>query len=162
MYARYFSISCLCAGTGAYEILHVPFKTTVSFSYCLLALSDLSATGFQSQALWGLIFPGWGAQRVAQTLHSSGKAPHPMRGSPGLGCGPDQTVSLPLLPISGWCFLYILSCVRSFLLVLRSFSEIVVLNVVVVLVCLSEEVSSGSSSSAIWILPSARFHFLLL
>ena len=39
------------------EFLHEPFKSKVSFSYKTLALLDVSLTGFQSQMLWGFIFP---------------------------------------------------------------------------------------------------------
>ena len=54
-------------------------------------------------------------------------------------------MSLPLLPILMCLFLYIFSGRKSVLLVFRLSSEVVVLYVVVVLVCLKEEVKSGSS-----------------
>ena len=57
----------------------------------------------------------------------------------------DYTLSLTLLPISLWFLLYIFSCRRSFLLVLWSFSWVVSLQIVVILVCPWEEVSSESS-----------------
>ena len=63
--------------------------------------------------------------------------------------GSDKNTSLPLLPISIWPFLCILSCRKSVLLVFRSFLEIVVLHLIVALVCLWEEVTSGSSYSSI-------------
>ena len=57
------------------------------------------------------------------------------------------------------CGLFFISLVveKSFLLVFRSFSEIVVLYVVVVLVCLGMEVYSGSSYSTILIWPLPDF-----
>ena len=64
------------------------------------------------------------------------------------GAGSDRAVSLLLFPTPMWPFLYILSCRKPVLLVFRSFSEIVVLYVVVVLVCPWEGVSSGSSHFA--------------
>lgn len=90
--------------------------------------------------------PGWGALHGTQTPHSSGMASTIALSLPFVSChttgvglvshytmgvGPVWTMSLPLLPVSRWLFLYILSCVRSVLLVFRSFSEILVLHVVV-------------------------------
>ena len=47
--------------------------------------------------------------------------------------GPGQTISLPLLPILMWLFLYIPICGKPFLLVFKSFSEVIALYVVLVL-----------------------------
>ena len=74
-------------------------------------------------------------------------------GSLARSVGPDWIVSLPPPTHLDVFFLYILNCIRAILLVFRSFSEKVVLYVVVVLLCLWEEVSSGSSYSTILIPP---------
>lgn len=58
---------------------------------------------------------------------------------------PDKTTALLFLSLSMWLFLFVFSCRKASLLVFRSFLERVVLYVVAVLVCLWEEVSSGSS-----------------
>lgn len=161
MYPRCFSSCCLCAGTGAREVVHVPFKTRVSLSYCLLALRP-KHHWFPKPDVMGAHLPRVGSPMcgpdssfLRESLYGWTPPTPATHGSLGLECGPDETVSLPLLQISGWYCLCILSRVISFLLVLRSFSEIV-------LVCRPEEVSSGAASSAIWIPPPARFHFLLL
>ena len=65
------------------------------------------------------------------------------------GVGLGYTVSLPLLPISLWLFLLSIIVGRSFLLPFQSFASIVALQIIVILVCLWEDVSSGSSYSAI-------------
>lgn len=78
----------------------------------------------------------------------------PTYGSPHQGMGPDKTLSLPLLPISVWPFLYILSYKKSVQLVFRSFSVIVALFLVVIWLCPWEKVISGSSYSATLTPPS--------
>lgn len=42
-------------------------------------------------------------------LYSSSIYNIPTYGSPHQGMGPDETISLPLLPILAWLFLYIFS-----------------------------------------------------
>lgn len=63
------------------------------------------------------------------------------------GSWPD-TVSASLTHLNG-DFLFIFSCGKSFVLVFRSFSRIVALCIVVVLVCSWKEMSPGSSYSCI-------------
>lgn len=67
------------------------------------------------------------------------------------GVDSDSTTSLALLPLQMWPCLYILSCRKSVLLVFRLVSEMVVLYVVAVSVCPWDDMSSGSSYSAILI-----------
>lgn len=63
------------------------------------------------------------------------------------GVGPDQTTSVPLLLITMCHHLYILGCRNFVQLVFRSFSVMVALYLVVVLVCPWQEVSPGSTYS---------------
>ena len=144
-------------GIGGCEILCAPFKSGVSTSYNPPALKNASPTCLKARLSGGHLSgagpTGWGAQCGAQT-------PLSLRGIsamviilPFVGhlprvTGLDYTVCLPLLPLSLWFLLYIFSCRKSFLLVFRSFSSIVALYVFVILVCPWEEVSSGSSYSA--------------
>ena len=65
------------------------------------------------------------------------------------GVGPNFTTFLPLLPVSLWFLLYILHCGKLFLLVLRRFSWLIALQIVITWVCLWEEMSSESSYLAI-------------
>ena len=67
----------------------------------------------------------------------------------------DFTMSLPLLLISCWFLLYISSCGKS-----SSFSLILALEVVIILVCLWEEMSSRSSYSTILATPSIMIYIL--
>lgn len=64
------------------------------------------------------------------------------------GLGSNKTTYLPLLPIS-MQLLFVLSCGIVALLVFWYFSERVVLYVLVILVCLWEEVISGTSYAVI-------------
>ena len=78
--------------------------------------------------------PGWGDSCGAQAPHSSGKTTAVVISLPLVTChtegvDPDQTLFLPLPPVLMWLFLHIISCVKSVLLVFRSFSVIVVLNI---------------------------------
>ena len=60
---------------GASDIVYVPFKSGVSVSYSPLALRVLSATDFQSQMSWDLIFSvqGQGVFNVVlEPLNSQG------------------------------------------------------------------------------------------
>ena len=105
--------------------------------------------------------PGWGPQRGAQTTHASGGTSKVvisllLTGHCTRKVGSDETESQPLLPISVWPSLYILSCRRSVLLVFRLFSQIVVLYILVVLVCPWEEGNSESFYSTIIIPTNAE------
>jgi len=44
-------------GFGANEFVHRLFMSRVSFSYSPVALPELNPADFQSQMLWGHIFP---------------------------------------------------------------------------------------------------------
>ena len=68
--------------------------------------------------------------------------------------GLDCTVSLLFPSILLWFLLYIFSCRRSFLLVFWSLSLIVSSYIIVIFVFLWKEVSSGSSYSVMWTIPS--------
>ena len=97
--------------------------------------------------------PGCTPQSEVQTPCSSGRTSIAAISLPTVGCctkgvNPRQTASSLLLPISLCLFLFILSCGKSFLLVFRSFSEVIALYVVAILVYLWE-VSTGSSHSTI-------------
>lgn len=52
------------------------------------------------------------------------------------GVSPDQNMYLPLLLLSIWFLIYILSCINSVQLVFRLFSVKLTLHSVVVLLCL--------------------------
>lgn len=73
---------------------------------------------------------------------------------------PVWIISLPLLPIQCGFKKNNLNCQGAVLLVFRSFLERVALNIVVVLVYLWKEMSSGSSYSIILIPPYSRFSFV--
>lgn len=98
-------------GLRANEYVQEPFESRVSVSYSPLVLLDVSATGFQSQMFWELVFlvqiprawcgtqtpwsSGWSSVFVMSLLlvsHNSG------------GEGPGKTTSLFLPPISTWLF----------------------------------------------------------
>lgn len=61
------------------------------------------------------------------------------------GVGPDKITYLSLLSISTWLIPFVLICGIVVLLVFYYFSERIVLYVLVISVCLWEEVSSGAS-----------------
>ena len=78
---------------------------------------------------------------------------------PFVGCLPQvmglNCTGSPLFPSTLlWFLLYIFSCRRSFLLVFWSLSSIVSVYIIVILVFPWKEVSSGSSYSAMWTIPS--------
>ena len=110
--------------------------------------------------------PGWGAWCVTWVPHSLRRTSEVvitllfvvhLAGYVSL----DSTMSLPLLPISLWFLLYISSCGKS-----SSFSLILALEVVIILLCPWEEMSSRSSYSTILATPSIMiyifFAFLFL
>lgn len=151
----------------------LPLSWAPSDWYCLWALSvscsslallELSPTNLQSQTIWGLIFPvkiprAEGAWCETWTFHSSGRTSTPVISSclwvTAMGCF-GSWPSLPFLPSSMWCFLYIFRCGIAVLLEFRV-SELVTLYVVSALVCPWEEVSSASSYSVIFPLPREVF-----
>ena len=141
------------------------FPTALWFSHTQAILA-FKARPSESSSSWHrtprLESPMWGSGPLLL-----GRTPAIVIILPFVGCLPggmglDCTVSLSLLPISLWFLLYIFSCGKSFLLVLRSFSLTVTLEMVVILVCLCEEVSSWSSYSAILATPSRTGLFLIM
>ena len=120
---------------GTCEILHAPFKSRVYVSCSPLALPYASPTGLQSQHSGGLSSqcrtPGLRSLIWGPELSLLGENPCScdytlVCGMPTGGVGLDYTVSPPLLPVSLWFLLYIFSCEKSFLLVFRSVSSIVI------------------------------------
>ena len=86
-------------------------------------------TPLRSPELYALRVPSmWGVWAIVIILL--------FLGCPPWGMSLCYTVSTLLLPVSLWFLLYIFSYRKSFLLVLRSFSLIVALQIVIVLVCL--------------------------
>ena len=158
VWPTHFSNCCLCTGTWRNKFLHTSFKGRFSISYCPPALPDISPARFQSQTLCGLIslvqVPGAGQPTWSSEPSLLRRTSEAVMSLLPVGCstadvGSGQTASPPLLSISTWLFLFIFSCGKSFLLVFRSFSEIVSLNVVAIWVCPWQEASPGSSYSAI-------------
>lgn len=82
---------------------------------------------------------GWGTEHGAGVPFSPVRAFMVVISLTLVGCWARGMVlirlSVPLLPILMWLFLYILSCRKLVILLFRSFSEIVVLYVVVQCVC---------------------------
>lgn len=140
-------------GLRVREILCGPLKNEVLVSCSPLAPPELSPDGFQSQTLWGLIFlvqipRAGGAHCRAWTSPSSGRTSTPQISLLLMVCCAGvliPTMAQPLAPFLMWLFLLIFSCGRAVLLVFRLFLEKVTQCVVAAVVCLGEEVSSGSS-----------------
>ena len=132
-------------GLGASEFVCLPFKRRVSVSSCPLAVLDVSPCWFskprhyEDLSSWckspGLGSPMWGSDLSLFREEIQGCNIPPTCRLPHRGVGPDLSASPPLLAVSMWLTLYVLSCRKSVLLVFRSFSEIVVLYVGVVLAC---------------------------
>ena len=94
---------------------------------------------------------GWGVWCGAQTPYSLERTSIIVMssccGPPTQGCGSRlYHVFIPPTHLM-WFLLYIFSCRKCFLLVYRLFWLIIALKMVVILVCLWEELSSGSSYS---------------
>lgn len=128
-------------------VLGMPLETEDADSNSALALPDVSPACFQSQRYGGsssrcscssLGSPMWG-------LESSllwGCDTPPACGVQFWSVGPRQAMIPSFLPVSVWLFIFLFSGKR-FLLVSGSFSEIVALHGVVILVCSWKEASPG-------------------
>lgn len=123
--------------------LHVNLSRTESQFSTALQLFKCRPHWSSKPNIMGLIFlvqvprgsPGgtWTPQLHRGHLHSCDISP--ASGSRTLGMGSVQTASLTLLPTLTWHSVYIPSCRKSAVLVFRSFPEIIIARVVVVLVC---------------------------
>lgn len=148
------------------EFVHDPFKSWFSISHSSLTLQDISPTGFKARFIRTPLRyagpPGWEAWCTTQTTHSSETTFIVVTSLLLVGChtrsvNSNWTVSLPFLVVLMWSFLYIRLCGKSFLLVFNLLSEIVVFYVVIVLVCLWEEVNSRSPYSIpLWLLKKKK------
>ena len=127
-------------------------------SYNPLALLNASSTSFQSQIFWELTFLVQDTQAGEPNMELGsffpwGESLHlwlfSHLWSPYQVCGVNCTESLPFLSCLIVVPFYIFSCRRSFLLLFRSFSSIIALWIVVILVCPWPEVSSKSSYSTV-------------
>lgn len=138
----------------------MPFKTGVSISYRLLALPnkfywfskpDVLRACLPAQDLWDReLIVGLG-QLNSQEEHFSCESP-PI--CVLLTWGRESSLDhISTSPTHYFVALYIFICTKSFQLVFKSFSLIVFLQVVVILVCPCAEVSSRSSFSTVLILP---------
>ena len=131
--------------------LCTPFKAGVSIYQSPLDLMKVSTTGLQSLlgvCLRGVGPLGWRAQCGAQAPHSLGCKLQPV-GHLLRGIVHEYITSFLLLLVSVWFLLYIFSCRRQFLLVLWSFSSVVALDIIVIFVCMWEEVCLRSYCSTI-------------
>lgn len=125
--------------------MQVPFKSGVLVTYSPPALLDVSPFGFQSQTLWGLIFPvqiPWSGEPpvwdsdpllLKEDLCKLRYLSHLWIVTLEVWVPTRLNLRPPL--ISMWFFLYIFSCRKSFLSAFSLFSEIITLYIVVVLVC---------------------------
>ena len=82
-------------------------------------------------------------------------------GHPPRSMGLDYILILPLLPVSLWPF-FILQLQKIFSARVKSFSSIVALKIIVNLVCLWKQVSSGSSYTVILATNPFICHFYVL
>ena len=149
-----FQITASALGLRVCEILCAPFKNRVYFLQPSGSPESKPHWPSESNVLRAYLPstwpPGWGAQCGAQIPWDLGRSCAIVTilqfvdYSP-VGVSLYDLLSLPLLPILSYFLLYILSCRRSFLLVFKSSSSIVALQIVVILEYPWEEVSSGSS-----------------
>lgn len=102
-------------------------------------------TDFQSQTLWGLVFPGR-CPRLGYSLGSFIPCFSTSVGCCTSGLVLRQVSTLPIFLI--WTSPYDFTCGRSILLVFMSFSEWIALHVLVAFMCPCEDISSGFSYSA--------------
>lgn len=156
MYSGHFSNCCFCLSPRMSGSPFKPFKKSISDPYSLLKTLDLGPVGFQSQAIWGPHLSGanpkgWGARCGAQPPQPSGRSSGLARslwiiGHWARGRVFGKTTSLPLL---SHCGPFILCCGQAVQLVSGSFSVGGVPYEALDLVCLWEEVSSGSCYTTI-------------
>ena len=142
------------------EFVCEPFQSRASISHDPLALLYISPAGFQSQMLWGsstqcrslrLGSPTWGSDLSLLRADLCGCDSPPTCGSPHWWCGfsLDCTSAPPTrLTVAYSLYPWLQKMCSASLQVIL---ETVIPYVVVVFVCLWEEVSSGSSCSTIWI-----------
>ena len=136
----------------------MPFKSEVSLSRCPVRLLKLSPAGLKAKCSGNsssrcrtpsLESPMWGSELSLLCENLCIVIILQLVGCPPRGVEFDYISSLPLLPISLRFLLYVFSCRRSFLVGSSLFSLMVVLQRVVTLMCLPEEISSGSFYSTI-------------
>ena len=132
-----FHITASMMGCGVWGIFYGLFKSWVFVFYRPLALLYASPASLQCQMFCRLVFPLKGPWARRPKVGLAPLIPWreplllliilPFVGHLSGGMGLEYTISLPLLPILLWFLLYIISYGKSFLLVFRYLSLIVVL-----------------------------------
>lgn len=135
------------------EFVHKPFKRSMSVPYRLLSLLDMNRVGFQSQTYWGFVsqlqISRFGVPDVGHEVFAS-QSEAPGLWDPSLMWGVGLLARLnlgPSYPLPGWPFS--VCCKGAMQLAVKSFSRGTYFIAAVDLVCLWEEVSSGTSCNAI-------------
>lgn len=146
--------STFALAPGASEILRAPFKSVISVSPQSWGAPASKPCWPSKPSALGAHLPSAGipacrAQRGAQNF-----CPAVVLQFVGHPPGSDYIASPPLLPVLLWFLRYVFSG-RSFL-VGSSFSSMIVLQIVVILVCSREEVTSGSFHSSILATPPRK------
>ena len=116
-------------GLGVCDVLHMLCKSGVFISHSPPALPNVSLTGFQSQVFWGLISPvqdPWAEEPdMGWILCSLGRSSWIVLFLPSVGRWPwgcHSWLCYVSAPPASLVVLYVVSCEKSFLLVLRLFS----------------------------------------
>lgn len=132
----------------ASESAHKPFKSRISVLYSPVVPLDISLDGFLSQMFWELVspVPRVGVPNVRQKpLTEEFHCETPPSGC-YTGDGSFGKISASPTHLNDPFIL----CCGAVQLVLMFFSEGIVSHVAIDLLCLWEEVSSGSSCATIW------------
>lgn len=142
-----------CAGLWADESMYELFKNRLSSLHGSTVLLDVNLTGFQSQMFWGLVsltyLPRIGMPDV---MHKSlCREKLLMKSLPIVSCCAGKFLARPyfFLFYPSWCDPLIPCCGKTVQLVFGSFSEEIFPYVAIDLLCLQEEVSSGSFDTTI-------------